>query len=416
MSRRVAALALALALTACGGEDGVTLRVWGFGREGEVLRQLLPEFERQHPGIHVRVQQIPWTAAHEKLLTAFVGDATPDVAQIGNTWIAEFVALGALAPLTADSQDYFPGIWKTNVLDGTLYGIPWYVDTRVLFYRSDVLAASGFKTFPTLWTDWRQSMQRVRDGHAAILLALNEWAGPIVLGMGVQAPFLTPDGLHGDFEEPRFRRAFAFYVDLFRSGLAPAVSMAQVSNRYQSFANGEFDMTLSGPWDIGEFSRRLPASLQGKWMTAPMPTPDAPAPGMSLAGGSSLSIFRRSTHPAAARALIAYLSEPAVQVQFYTLTGDLPARESAWSDPVLDTNRYAAAFREQLRYVVPTPQVPEWEQIVTAVSRYAEEAVRGGMTEDQALAALDRDVDRMLEKRRWLVAHGDTPKSRSLGK
>jgi multiple sugar transport system substrate-binding protein len=221
--------------------------------------------------------------------------------------------------------------------------------------------------------------------------------------MGTRAPFLTPDGLHGAFEEPRFRRAFAFYVDLFRAGLAPAVNNAQIANRYQSFAAGDFSMVLSGPWDIGEFSRRLPSSLAGKWMTAPMPAPDPPAPGLSLAGGSSLAIFRRSPNQAAARALIAYLSEPAVQVRFYTLTGDLPARESAWSDPVLDTNRYAAAFREQLLHVVPTPQVPEWEQIVTAVARYAEEAVRGGMTEDAALAALDRDVDRMLEKRRWLA-------------
>ena len=397
----VAALALAGVLAGCRSDSGaVTLKVWGFGREGEVLRQLLPEFERQHPGVHVRVQQIPWTAAHEKLLTAFVGDATPDVAQIGNTWLAEFVALGALARLNADSQDYFPGIWQTNVLSGTLYGIPWYVDTRVLFYRSDLIPK-----FPVLWSDWRQTMDKVHDNHAAILLALNEWAGPIVLGMGTHAPFLTPDGLHGDFEEPRFRRAFAFYVDLFRTGLAPAVTSAQVTNRYQSFANGELDMLLSGPWDIGEFSRRLPSSLAVKWMTAPMPAPDPPAPGASLAGGSSLCIFRRSANQAAARALIAYLSEPAVQVRFYTLTGDLPARESAWSDPVLDTNRYAAAFREQLQHVVPTPQVPEWEQIVTAVARYAEEAVRGGMSEDAALAALDRDVDHMLEKRRWLVAH-----------
>jgi multiple sugar transport system substrate-binding protein len=134
-----------------------------------------------------------------------------------------------------------------------------------------------------------------------------------------------------------------------------------------------------------------------------MPAPDPPAPGASLAGGSSLAVFRRSPNQTAARALIDYLSEPAVQVRFYTLTGDLPARESAWSNPVLDTNRYAAAFREQLRHVMPTPQVAEWEQIVTAVARYAEETVRGGMTEDAALAALDRDVDRMLEKRRWLA-------------
>src|SRR6185369_7557120 len=63
----------------------VTIRFWGMGREGEVVAELLPEFERAHPGIHVEVQQIPWTAAHEKLLTAFVGRSTPDVSQLGNT-------------------------------------------------------------------------------------------------------------------------------------------------------------------------------------------------------------------------------------------------------------------------------------------------------------------------------------------
>ena len=75
------------------------------GREGEVVAELLPEFHRAHPGIKVEVQQIPWSAAHEKLLTAFVGDATPDIAMLGNTWVPEFVALDALEPLglTEDS-------------------------------------------------------------------------------------------------------------------------------------------------------------------------------------------------------------------------------------------------------------------------------------------------------------------------
>ena len=55
--------------------------MWAFGREGEVVSELLPEFTRRNPGVRVEVPQIPWTAAHEKLLTAYVGDATPDVAQ-----------------------------------------------------------------------------------------------------------------------------------------------------------------------------------------------------------------------------------------------------------------------------------------------------------------------------------------------
>ena len=59
--------------------NGTTLKFWTIGREGEVVAQLLPEFERAHPGVHVQVQQIPLTAAHEKLLTAFAGDALPDL-------------------------------------------------------------------------------------------------------------------------------------------------------------------------------------------------------------------------------------------------------------------------------------------------------------------------------------------------
>ena len=43
-----------------------------------------------------------------------------------------------------DPKDYFPAIWSTNVIDGTLYGVPWYVDTRLLFYRKDLLAKVGY--------------------------------------------------------------------------------------------------------------------------------------------------------------------------------------------------------------------------------------------------------------------------------
>jgi multiple sugar transport system substrate-binding protein len=410
------ALALVLLLAACrqANTGDVTIRFWTVGREGEAVRAMIPAFERAHPGIHVRTQQIPFTAAHEKLLTAYVGDAMPDVAQIGNTWIAEFAALHALMPLNgrADSADYYPGIWGTNLIGDTLYGVPWYVDTRVVFYRSDMLAAAGYRSMPTSWGAWRAAMRQIRVNEGggdrfAILLPVSEWATPVILGLEEGAPLLRDDGQYGNFNEPRFRQAFDYYVGLFRDSLAPTVNAAQVANRYQSFAAGDFAMTVTGPWDIGEFSHRLPPSLDGKWMTAPMPAPDGVAPpGASIAGGSSLVIFRRSAHPEAAWALIAFLSQPAEQLEFYRLTGDLPPRQSAWSDSSLARNQYAAAFRAQLQHLAPLPKVPEIEQIVTMFAQYAEAVVRGAMTEDAALAALDRDVDRLLEKRRWLLAQG----------
>ncbi len=91
----------AVLLAACAREQDPrqVVRFWAMGSEGEIVRQLIPEFERRHPDIRVEVQQLPWTAAHEKLLTAYAGDALPDVCALGNTWIPEFALLGALAPL-----------------------------------------------------------------------------------------------------------------------------------------------------------------------------------------------------------------------------------------------------------------------------------------------------------------------------
>ncbi|HEY4735685.1 MAG TPA: extracellular solute-binding protein, partial [Gemmatimonadaceae bacterium] len=72
-------LVLGVACSSASAGDRTTLRIWAMGREGEVLSQLMPDFEKAHPNIHVEVQQIPWTAAHEKLLTAYVGESTPDI-------------------------------------------------------------------------------------------------------------------------------------------------------------------------------------------------------------------------------------------------------------------------------------------------------------------------------------------------
>ena len=140
--------------------DDTVVRFWAMGSEGEVVTKLLPAFERENPGIRVDVQQLPWSAAHEKLLTAFAGDATPDLCQLGNTWIPELVALRALEPLdtrlassAVDRSDFFSGIFDTNVVEGRAYGVPWYVDTRLLFYRRDLTQAADVHDPPASWAD-----------------------------------------------------------------------------------------------------------------------------------------------------------------------------------------------------------------------------------------------------------------------
>ena len=418
---RVAALVIAgVLLCGCGPgarREPTTLRFWAMGREGEVVQELAADFEHENPGIRVDVQQIPWSAAHEKLLTAFVGRSTPDLAQLGNTWISEFVALGALEALRPwidsaegiDQKSYFEGIWDTNVIEGEPYGIPWYVDTRVLFYRKDILARAGYPTAPTTWSGWRAAMEATKKSvgadRYAVFFPVNEWEQPVIFGMQTASPLLADHDTRGAFSEPAFSRAFHWYLDVFRNQLSPPVSNNEIANMYQEFARGYFAMFVSGPWNVGECRRRLPAELQDAWATAPLPGPDDNLPGRSMAGGSSIVVFRGSRHKDAAWRLVRYLSRPDVQVRFYELSGDLPARVEAWADTSLTRDATILAFRDQLLHVVPTPKIPEWEQIAARVKDRAELAIRGSATPEEALALLDQDVAGILEKRRWLLEH-----------
>lgn len=410
-------VAASLAASCRSSSSGDTvLRFWAMGREGEVIAELLPEFERTHPGIHVEAQQLPWTAAHEKLLTAFAGDATPDLGQLGNTWIPEFAALHALEPLdryvaaspVVAAADYFVGIWETNVVDGALYGVPWYIDTRLLFYRRDLLAQAGYASPPASWPEWTQMMAAIKERAApnsyAILLPPNDPGPLLALALQQDEPLLRDDDRRGNFASPGFRRALGFYVDSFRNGFAPALSNNDVANVWNEFGRGRFVFYISGPWNIKEFKRRLPAAVQGEWMTAPLPGPAGP--GASIAGGSSLVVFRASPAKAAAWQLIEYLSRPDIQLRFHELTGDLPPRREPWRDPRLAGDAYARAFREQLERVRPAPKVAEWERIADQMRLFAERTAAGQLTVDQAARGLDAGANDILEKRRWMLSRG----------
>src|SRR5262249_26158960 len=111
-------------------------------------------------------------------------------------------------------------------------------------------------------------------------------------------------------------------------------------------------------------------------------------------------------HAQAAWRLIESLSEPAVQVRFYALTGNLPPRRTAWREGHLAEDRYAKAFLDQLERARPAPKVPEWERIAREMQLTAEQVVRTGLDIDQATSTLARRGDGMAAKPRWMLARG----------
>ena len=455
--RSSAASALAVAMLAiaiaCGCSDlsqtKTVVNFWAMGAEGERALPLIEEFEAAHPEIDVRVQQVPWNAAHEKLLTAFAGNSLPDVCQLGNTWIAEFDALGALTDLTKrvsesekqgkiEPSDFFPGVLQGNVIDGRVCGLPWYVDTRLLFVRTDILAKAGHAELPRTWDEWLQAMRDVQAiqpaGSYAMLAPTNEFETPVILGMQAGADMLRDGGRFGDFNSKAFRRAFELYVGIFNAGLAPKDSNTMISNVAQEFERGTFAFYVTGPWNVQGFRERLPASLEGKWTTCPWPSPDSPGAGRTLAQLADIPVDRvhriGTKRSEALRSLgiesvvdlvmfenasderrrdaswqlLEFLSQPQQQVRFTECTGNLPPGAKAWEASGMRSDPLFEGFYEQLQNVRPVPPAPEWEHIVTGeLVKRAEAAINGRQTVDEALTELDQRVDEILEKRRWIL-------------
>ncbi|KTE14314.1 extracellular solute-binding protein [Sphingopyxis sp. H115] len=408
----LSALPLFPVLAGCGARADGTLTVWAMGNEAAALPALLRNIDWPANAPPISVQPLPWTAAHEKLLTGFAGGSLPSVGQVGNSWIAELAAIGAIAPVPAHAKallaDQFGAVIDTNRIAGKSWGVPWYVDTRLQFYRKDLFERAGYAGPPADWAGWKVALHKVKkvagDGNFALLYPLNEYEQLTTLALSAGARMLRDDGGHGAFSEPEFKAALAFYKSLFDEGLAPRISMAQISNVWTEFGRGYFSLFLSGPWTIGDMKSRLAPELQDAWGTAPNPGPDGI--GSAAPGGSSLVVFADGAHSDAAWDLVARLMAPGAQLALHKATGDLPARRSVWEAAGLASDPAVAPFRTQLEHATALPKVPEWERIVTEMQIVAERMVRGQYGIDEAAKEIDVRADRLLEKRRWMLEKG----------
>lgn len=408
----LAALPLLPMLGACGARRDGALTIWAMGNEGANLPALLKTLALPAGMPPIEVQPLPWTAAHEKLLTGFAGGSLPAIGQVGNSWIAEMAAIGAITPVPASAEpilaDQFAAVVDTNRIAGRTWAVPWYVDTRLQFYRKDLFARAGHAAPPADWASWKAALHRVKrlagDGNFALLYPLNEYEQLTTLALSAGARMLRDNGARGAFSDPEFKAALAFYKSLFDEGLAPLASSAQISNVWNEFARGYFSVFLSGPWTIGDMKSRLPAAMRGKWGTAPNPGPNGI--GSAAPGGSSLVVFAGTQNPGAAWEVLTRLLSPAAQLDFHELTGSLPARRSVWREAGLASDAAVAPFATQLDHATALPKVPEWERIVTEMQVVAERMVRGQLSVDAAAKEIDRRADRLLEKRRWMLDKG----------
>lgn len=364
---------LTLSLAACtstnatDAEDGGPLTVWVMGDSGANLEELVGPFVEQ-TGTEVEVVAVPWDGIDERLTTAVASGAGPDVLQVGLSKLRTYADAGALLPLDDELEDY-PGLAPENFADGVAgeataiagetVSIPWVSDTRVLFYRSDILEENGIDAPPATWEELREDAATLAgrgDGQYGYYIPQWDSPLPVVMTWSNGGDVIDSDG-NLNFDTPEFERAVDLYTGLYADGSVPTNGDF---DQTQGFISGVTPMLISGPYLAKSIADAAP-ELEGKWGVTTVPAAETRT---SLFAGSNLAVWHNTPRKDAALSLLEFLSEPETQLNWYEITGELPSVKAALEDETLTSDPLVQVYSEQLADSKVLPMVPNWDGAV----------------------------------------------------
>jgi multiple sugar transport system substrate-binding protein len=399
---------VALAAAGCGTNDDTTagpapetdpdalsgtIEVWGMGAEGEAMSVLADMFEDEYPDVAVNVTPVAWDVAHDRLVTSVAGGQMPDVTQLGTTWMGEFALLDALDPTpeTIDAGSFYEGAWDTTVVEDTSYGVPWYVETRLLYYRTDLAEEAGWTEPPADWDELKQMAADLKEAgsqHGISLgLGLGSWQTYLPFAWSNGAEVLDEND-EFTLDDPANAEALEYYASFFDEGLtSPQPEGFDIT---PAFVQGTFPMFFSGPWHMALIEETGGEEIEGNWTVAPMPQRDTAT---SFVGGSNLVVSQDTENRDAAWAFVEFLSRPDVQSTWYQEVGALPAVQEAWQSGELAEDEHLAMFGEQLEDAQAPPPIPTWEEVAAAIDDQIERAAVGDVPAEEAAATMQSNAE-----------------------
>ncbi len=372
----------------------------------EVWQEVLRRFQAQHPGIQVRRQIGPHssTAFHDLLTQKLKNrSAEVDVFLMDVIWPPEFASAGWALALDQrfskqEQAQFFPAGIAANTFDGRIYGVPFNIDSGMLFYRRDLLEARGWEppqTWPRLVEQAKALMAAERkagryfQGYSG---QFKQYEGLVcdmlefILSGGGQ--IIDPETGRCCLAEPAALEAVRFVRDEMIGRIAPrGALMYQEPESLALFVQGRALFLRSWPyaWALSNDPRK--SKVAGKVGMAALPH-FAGGHSHAALGGWQVGISAYSRQPDAAWAFAQFITSREVQKLFAIQGGRAPTRMDLYHDPqVLAAQPHLAAMRESFVGAVPRPRSPLYPALSRILQVYFSRALSDPKADLKALAA-----------------------------
>ncbi len=393
-------LILSLFFIGCGksgGSNKATVTMWIMPNSQEPvndLKAVLKKFTEKHPTINVEVVSLDWGSAWQKITTAATSSDTPDICQLGSTWVGSIASMGAMLDLkeriaASGGKDVFvASAWSTSGLAGSaeVIAIPWIVDTRAMFYRTDVFRKLGLTANDVrTWEGFTKTLAKIKTANLTInnkkveplgITGKNDWnvihnLSPWIWSAG--GDFISKDLKASAINSAQAVKGLDYYINFIKKGYVPIQCLEQNTSQISSaFNNGFYAIYFDGPYALKALttpperggSSDLPVAKNFGVATYPSGSNGR----TTFCGGSNLAIFKASKNQNAAWEVVKFLTtDKEAQIAYAKLTGFLPAKKEAFNDPYFRNDPFRKVFADSVTFSKAYPCIAAWGPIETVV-------------------------------------------------
>ena len=404
------------ALAGCGGggaEGDDIIFSWGSDDTG-VLPKLIDAFNKQSDGFKVSYREMPSDTGQyfDQLRTQFQAGAS-DIDVIGGDviWPAQFAANGYIVDLSdrfTDSDEFLPGPMEAMKFEDGIFGVPWYTDAGLLYYRKDLLEKAGFSEPPKTWDELKEQAKKAQQDEGlpfGFVFQGGEYEGGVCNGLEYirthGGDVLDPDDPNKVVvESPESVAGLTTERAMIEDGVTTrAVLQYQEDQSHGAFVRGDSVFLRNWPYVYALLSDPKESEIKPDQVgIAAMPVEGAQS--ASALGGWNFLVNAASEKQDQAWEFIRWMTEPE-QLKRNALEGSkLPVRRELYEDQdILDKVPVARLGKDVIiENSRPRPVSPVYSDVSLEMAEKFNASLAGEMSPEDAVATLQKELSSIVKQ------------------
>jgi multiple sugar transport system substrate-binding protein len=404
MSKTIAAtalsavLALGVATTAAHAETTLNALFMAQAAYSEQnVRDMTADFMKANPDIKVNLEFVPYEGLRDKTLLSQGAGGGYDVVLFDVIWPAEYATNNVLIDVTdritaGMKSDIMPGAWTTVEYNGKAYGMPWILDTKYLFYNTDMLKKAGIAAPPKTWDELLTQAKIIKDKGIVEHPIVWSWAQAeavicdyTMLLASYGGSFLTDDGKPA-FQSGGGVQALDYMVNSIETGLTNPNSKEYLEEDVRRvFSSGQAAFALNWTYMYNLANDPKESKIAGNVGVVPGPGVSGKLDASAVNGSMGLGITAASKHPDEAWKYIISMTSLETQKKYAQLS--LPIWSSWYDKPDVskDQEQLIAAAKVGLAAMYPRPTTPKYQELSTAIQQAIQSALLKSAEPEAAL-------------------------------